>query len=450
MTRTMTRRTSSHGKAGILAVCVLSLPLLTGCDVTNPGPVQDEFLAEPASQQGLVNGSIRALAEFVTDAAYTTSILAREIFPSGQTGFVGFDPIVQGGAILPGSFNNHWTDIVQARFIAETSIKRFNEVGAPPGMLYQAHLWAGYTYKTFGEYYCDAVVTPLDLDDATPGTFQTGTTEYFNRAITNFTAALGFASGADEAHAARAGRAAVYAWLGDWTNVTADASTIPDDFVFYMELSDTENDADLYNTFAWANANNPARAHSTIYTFFEDYYTTTGDPRTPWFLDPDWPVAIASLDTYGPVEWLPQGKYLDRNDDMRLASGWEMRLLQAEALLEQGMWESAMVFINDVRTRNLSDNDGLLLAPWTATDLTEAWTRLKSERYIELWLEGRRLPDERRWTANGTPGALDTPDWENANTLPGSRTTMFTRNPRTFCLDIPDEERDLNPNVPST
>ena len=445
MTRTSTKRA---GRAGILAVCVLSLPLLSGCDVTNPGPVQDEFLAEDASQQGLVNGSIRRLAELVSDGSYTLGVLAREVFPSGQTGFVGFDPIVQGGAILPGSFNNHWSDAVQARFIAETAIKRFNEVDAPTNMLYQAHLWAGYTYKIMGEYWCDAVVTPLDLDDPTPGTFQTGTTAYFNRSITNFTAAMGFAASADETNAARAGRAAVYAWLDDWASVAMDASAIPDDFVFYMKLSDTENDADLYNTFAWANANNPARAHSTIYTFFENYYTTTGDPRTPWYTDPALPLAIASLDTYGPVEWLPQGKYLDRNDDMRMASGWEMRLLEAEALLEQGSWAAAMVLINEVRTRNLSDNDGQPLAPWAAADATEAWTRLKSERYIELWLEGRRLPDERRWAANGTPGALDTPDWEDPSILPGSRTTIFTRNPRSYCLDIPDQERELNPNVP--
>ena len=83
------------------------------------------------------------------------------------------------------------------------------------------------------------------------------------------------------------------------------------------------------------------------------------------------------------------------------------------------------------------------LDPWVATTETEAWTFLKRERAIELWLEGRRLGDERRWMENGTPGELDTPDWSGISPL-------FTENPRSFCFDVPDSERDQNENVPSS
>ena len=42
-----------------------------------------------------------------------------------------------------------------------------------------------------------------------------------------------------------------------------------------------------------------------------------------------------------------------------------------------------------------------------ATTVTDAWTLLKRERGIELWLESRRLGDFRRWAANSRPGTTD-------------------------------------------
>jgi hypothetical protein len=442
------RTVKSGGTHFIRAVLVTGAACVaaSGCEVTNPGPIQDEFLAQPASQQGLVNGGVLRLAELLSYGSYTNAIVGRELFPGGQTGFMGHDPIVQAGHVLPGTFTGFWNDGVQARFITETAIARFTEVEAPSNLLYQAYLWNAFTYRTMGEWWCDAVLGPVDPDDTTPGTYEQGSAGNFNRAVASFTAALGFAASSDETHVARGGRAAAHAWLGDWSAVASDAATIPDDFVFWINYDDELQP--YYNTIFEANARQPAGSYSVIYTFFDDYYTETGDPRTPWFDDLDIPYATASLDTYGQVEWKNQAKFNSRNDDQRIVSGWEMRLLEAEAQLNSGNWQAAMTLINRVRTRNISDTTGEALDPWVASSLEEAWTFLKRERYIELWLEGRRLGDERRWAATNTPGALDTPDWESTAFAPGSRTNMFTRQPRSNCLDIPESERDRNPNVP--
>ena len=77
-----------------------------------------------------------------------------------------------------------------------------------------------------------------------------------------------------------------------------------------------------------------------------------------------------------------------------------MRLIEAEAALNQGDWQGAMEIINDLR-------DAAGVDPWTASNSTEAWTHLKRERGIVLWMEGRRLGDYYRWNAAGTPGELD-------------------------------------------
>jgi starch-binding outer membrane protein, SusD/RagB family len=424
--RNWTRKTTV---AAVMPVAFCAV-LLTGCDVTNPGPVQDEFLAEPASQQGLVNGSIRRLAEAVSWMAYTTALSAREIFPGGQTGAHGHDVLSQAGHIRrPESYGGYFNDAQQARFIAEQAIRRFTDVRAPANMMYQAHLYAGFAYRTLGENYCEAVI---DGGPIQPGRV------YFEKAVENFTAALGFAANDAERLPALGGRAAAYAWLDDWAKVAADAALVPDDYVFWLNLDQTDQDTE--NHIFFANANQPYRAYSIWRTWFEGYYTETGDPRTPWTSNPAIPFANASLQGYGQVPWTNQLKYRSRNDDTRLVSGWEMRLLEAEARLVAGDLSGAMALINRVRTRNVSNTTGQALSPWTAGSIEEGWTFLKRERGIELWLEGRRLGDQRRWIDQNRPGSIDLPDFEAVS-------TVFRNNPRTLCFDIPLSERNSNPNI---
>lgn len=404
--------------------------VLSACDVTNPGSVQDEFLADPSSQQGLVNGSVRRLAEAVSWMAYTTALPAREIFPGGQTGAHGHDVLTQAGFFQPGTYGGYFNDAQQARFIAEQAITRFEEVGASDDMLYQAHLWAAYAYRTLGENWCEAVIDGSALQ---PGAI------YFERAIANFTRALALADGEGERRAVRGGRAAAHAWLNQWDLALADAAQLPDDYEFYLNLDQTDQDTE--NHIYFANANSPYRAYTVWETFYENYFAATGDPRTGWTANPAIPFANAALSGFGQVPWLNQTKFTGRNEDHPLTRGVEMRLLEAEGALVAGNWEAAMDLINAVRTRNVSVVTGEPLEPWGAGSLEEAWRYLKRERGIEMWLEGRRLGDMRRWDAADRPGALDWPDFEAVSPI-------FSEYQTSLCFDIPEAERDANPNVP--
>ena len=116
-----------------------------------------------------------------------------------------------------------------------------------------------------------------------------------------------------------------------------------------------------------------------------------------------------------------------------------MRLIEAEALLREGNIGGAMSLVNGLRADAGVD-------PWPdPSGIEEAWTYLKRERGIVLWLEGRRLMDFRRWNAENTPGDLDplelglvsrdgvvSPDLTNAD----------------LCMPIPNTERQLNENLP--
>jgi hypothetical protein len=372
------------------------------------------------------------------------ALLGREIFPGGQTGAWGHSVANQGGFIQPGD-GPGFTTLHEARFIGETAIKRFTAVGADNDKMYQAHLWTAVSYRLLGEWFCDAVIGSTDPDDRTPGAYEQGTRGYFERAVANYTAALGFAANDQQRYAVRAGRAQAYVWLGDWSAAAADAATVPDEFEFAAVM--TELEETIYNDLYEANSGT-FRSFTTRFTWFYDYYDETGDPRTPWAVDPNNSVAVGSLSGFpgGRVPYIPQRKYPERGSDINLMSGWEMRLIEAEAKLMSGDWQGAMTLINRVRTRNVSDKTGEPLAAWQASTLEEAWTFLKRERLIELWLEGRRTPDERRWAAAGTPGSNDTPNWEDPS-HPG-HTPLFLQNPRSYCFDIPNNERELNPNVP--
>jgi hypothetical protein len=287
----------------------------------------------------------------------------------------------------------------------------------------------------------------------TPSEYFPGTSNpYFERAVEHFTAALSFASTApgdeDQAYAAYAGRAQAHLWLGNWAEALADAAAVGETFTFVTQNDPSETA--LYNYIAEANSGT-FRSYTVQFSWFEDYYTNTGDPRTPWGIDPNFAVAVGSLSGYGQVPYKPQRKFTSRTQDVNLASGWEMKLVQAEAILRgagSGDFNDAMDLINEVHTRNISDNDALPLPALTAASDTEAWTHLKRERRIELWLEGRSAGDERRWTDTNAPGTLDIPDWENP-AHPGY-TSLFEQYPRErLCFDVPDSERDRNPNVPA-
>jgi hypothetical protein len=76
--------------------------------------------------------------------------------------------------------------------------------------------------------------------------------------------------------------------------------------------------------------------------------------------------------------------------------------------------------------------------PVTAAVLQEAWTRLKRERGIELWLEARRLGDLYRWDEADAPGQLDAREVVS----PASHLKQ-----QDLCFPIPDSEWETNPNL---
>jgi len=435
-------------RIGALGTLALGTALLAGCEVTNPGPIQDEFLGEPEAQPGLIFGAQRAIAETYGARMLDLGYMARDIFPGGQTGAWGTNVNMHAGHPEPGD-GPGFTALHQARFITETAIQRFEAAGASSDNMYQAWLWNGYAYRMLGEWWCDTVLPSRDPDNTDPPEYIPGTTDpYFERAVESFTQALSFADTDAERHAALAGRASAHLWLGNYDLAYADALAVDDpSFLFVIRQDDAETA--LYNYLAEGNSG-VFRSYSVRFTWFEEYYDDTGDSRVPSAFDPNYPSAVGSLAGFGQVPYREQLKYKTRTDPFPLADYWEMQLVAAEAILQGaggGAFGDAMAIINAVRGRT-----GVGLPPVAAATAEEAWTHLKRERRIELWIEGRNSADERRWEELGTPGTIDIPEWEDPS-HPGY-TPHFVNYPRgldggPLCFDIPEAERDRNPNVPN-
>jgi hypothetical protein len=377
----------------------------TACDfkVTNPGPIQAADLDKASAVPALVSGAGRDLAEALNWVGYTGGAVAREVFPGGSTGTFGITVLWQLGKLVPEETSTHWNLAQRARWTAEHGVDRLRTLlgtnFAKSKDAAQMLLWAGYADRLLGENMCEAVID---------GGGRQPYTVFLTRAEGYFTEAAAVAAAVGDstlARAARAGRASVRADLGNWTGAAADAATIPDAFAYRMPYYTIE--LDQYNRIYWASASSPYRAHTVYRTYYESYYRTVKDPRVSWdsaivngkVQVGDAAVTIEGLN--GRVPWYFQTKYKTRDAAINLSSGWEMRLIEAEAaLVTSGDINKAMPLINKHRL-------ALGLPAWTGATLDEAWQRLKRERGIELWLEGRRLGDLRRWAAANRPGTAD-------------------------------------------
>jgi starch-binding outer membrane protein, SusD/RagB family len=431
--RSFMHRTRAAGTALLLLVA----PLACDTNVSNPGPVQDEFLNDRNAAAAMVSGAGRALSSGINWVGYTGAAVAREIHPAGSTGSFGISNRWQYGELGAddSDLDTHWEQSQRARWVAEEAVRRLEAAGPPPtgslqtpaaykNALQLAYLYAGFANRLLGENMCDGVI---DGSGVLPNS------TYFTRAESLFTKAIAVTGGtaatiATQATAAYAGRAQVRVFLGKWTEAVQDAGQVPIAFVYNMPYYNIGDDAQR-NRIAWAVGNTPYRAHTEWDTWYYDYEQATKDPRVPITI-----TALqgdAAIDCCGKVPFYPEAKHTNSASPIRLASGREMRLIEAEAKLRANDVPGTMTLINTVRTNAAAPTI-------TAATSDEAWRLLKRERGIELWLEARRLGDLRRWKATNTPGALDPLE------MVGTASHLKQQD---LCFPISTSERQTNPNI---
>lgn len=427
--------------------CALTILVATGCstEVTNPGPVEDEYLLSRDAATALVNGAGRALGSGINWISYTGAAVTREIHPAGSTGSFGITNRWQGGALNTddGDLDTHWEQAQRARWLAEEAVRRLEGVGVPgpndrqtPVQYYNAlqlaYVYAGFANRLLGENMCEGTI------DGGPKILAS---VYLTRAESLFAKAIAVTGGTAatmtaQRTAAYGGRASVRVHLGDWAGAVQDAGQVTSNtYAFTMPYFNLGEDAQR-NRIAWASGNTPYRAHTQWSTWHYEYRFGDGGAVAPTN-DPRIGISIttllgdAAIECCGRVPFYPQTKHANSAAPIRLTSWREMRLIEAEDRLRANNLAGAMTLINAVRT-----NAG---APTiAATDLTDGWRLLKRERGIELWLEARRMSDLRRWAAANTPGALHPLE------MVGTASHLQQQD---LCFPISRSERETNPNL---
>lgn len=465
------RRGSRRRSALLLLAGALALG---GCDlsVVNPSEIADSDLDDPTAIPGIIAGVIGDFGLGLIDegggGVYVAgAMLTDEMVNSGS--WIGLRGLSNGESRDDWVESQlRWALPAKARWVANRAVERVSALVDAPDRnadVATALLYSGYANRVLGDNFCEAT---RDGGGWEPFTV------WFEEAEEKFTEAIRVASNAladEEAittgsqmnadqvlMAAYAGRAQVRMMLAGlnkdddmWTKALQDAAMVPTNYVFNQRFS-TQGD-NLNRWYDWGY-NTPTR-ETTVW----------GTPFVDWGQDLALPAAQRTGDARVQYEvmtgnfakgrdarrpWYRQRKFTSQSAAIPNARGTEMRLIEAEAALVRGDWQGAVDKINEVRTFHNSTLSAANQLPMvTATNVDEAWELLMKERGIEMWLEGRRLPDLRRWEV--TPGKDKVPfkvvRRPSGQPDPETDERVSVYAVERMCIEVSRNEKLANPNL---
>lgn len=417
--------------------------VLAACDlgVQNPGAILDEDLNTPELMPVMVNGVSSEFNDVMDDLAFDIARLTDEVAGSGSY----FDT----GRFRRGVFDDedsetHFEQIHEAIWSADNAWQRMQDVlgaNARGELSARLFLLEGLSHRALGENFCQVTYGISALLPRTAA---------FDSAIVALTTAIEHAgtlpAAANFKTAATAGLAQAYVGLGQWDKAVAEASKVPTNFVlaapFNVAADNNEISTETYG-----------RAEISVLGTLAARFDPAQDVRARFtkcgvYTDPNDPskgvtrtnapgcTSFRGNDGLSP-HWR-QDKYPDVGSDIPIVKGTEMRLIEAEAALRNNDLVTFTAKINAVRSHH-----GLtpIAQPATAgaleypNALNDAWSILDAERWLTLWLEGRRMWDLFRW---------------NHPFLNGG-TVIYPAEPRrAWCMPIPAIECQLNQNLRGT
>jgi hypothetical protein len=398
-----------------------ALLVLQGCttellNVTDPDIILDETLkaSSAAGALGLHNGAILRLEQATAgtqqpDALFVFGGLLTDEWQSGDT-FIQRNTMDQRIWDPQNTFHaGPYRNLNRVRVLAEAAINGLRQYKPTPATnIARMFAFVAYVETLIGEHYCNGTpLSDLEGSEVVPGQ-PISNDSMFALALANSDSAAANLGGGDSAKVARlieVVRGRALQDRGQFAAAAAAVAGVPDDFHYDVEYSIVAGDNQI-----WA-LNTSARR----YTLADREggnglnYRGANDPRIP--------TRVASgstnriFDTAFPLQVVRQGIW-GRESPVKIASGIEARLIEAEAALQAADPATWLAKINQLRG---TAKIGLLPVPVDTNYRPVAGTKLDSlpdpgpstndalrvdlmfrERAFWMYGTGHRLGDMRR------------------------------------------------------
>lgn len=443
MSSTPYRRPALFLLVATLALGTTACDLNKILDVTDPDVVTPQQLSGPTAIPTVVAGVVGTFQDSYNDLAWFTAMFTDEMIHAGT--FTGWQATDDRDVSIDKT-SSEWDEVQVARQFAEDAIDQFEESQGDPDFegvsellsegIALANFYAGYQHVLMGEFYCEAVidevgevVPPAEMLQAGIGFL--GTAE----------SAAGLIGRTDLVHAARVGQARANLQMGNYDQAASLVSSVPDDFLFVSEYSantpDQENQ--IFQLSFGVNAvirasvgdGTQENRHRERWAYFDEWVEQG-------LIDPD--PDLTAFESSVRVQ--AQLLHSQRGSDIHLASGWEARMIEAEAMLRSGQVQSAEDLVNSLLANDDQSvnpmsmlNSELGLGAFKPVDfigtMSEDLREMARARASGLWLSTDRQATLRRYKV------LDGVDLYPPLTLGDDH-----------CFPIPRDEANTNPNVP--
>jgi hypothetical protein len=428
----LSRRAPGVRGAALIAVTIPML--MTGCSflddlvgVDVPDRVVGETLEVPVNAPVMMAGAVGdfecALAMYVLatgttadELMVTDGLTAQELYDRRT-----FDPRGLGSAYSQSTCSARYEGTVgvyrplsSARFQAENLVKLLEgwsdaDVPNRKTLIAKAAAYAGYSYLLLGESMCEAA---FDLGP------RVGSPVMFASAEAMFTKAIANATepgSAEFLNMALMGRARTRLNLGNRAAAAADARLVPSGFVKNANYSTVASRRENF-----VHVDGLGNLFSVDPQFRNFQHMGVADPRVG---ATNTGRVVAGVNI--PV-WT-QTKYPARNSSIPIARYAEAQLIIAEAEADAGNLQAAVNIINALHSR-------VGIPPFASNDKATILAHIIVERSAELFLEGQRFGDIRRYNLPLIPA-------------PGTQYHAGGTYSDARCYPFPGIESDGNPNA---